>query len=138
VLIIGCGKLGASVASSLSEQGLGVVIIDRDSDSFGKLSPDFGGIIMNDNAEDLHALHEAKIKKAEAVVCVTGNDNTNILLAVMAKKLFSVPRVIVRIYAEDKGVVLENLGVEIFSPHSLAAERVGTILNIGKKGASAQ
>jgi trk system potassium uptake protein TrkA len=136
ILIIGCGKLGASVASSLSARGLGVVIIDRDSESFDKLSPDFGGIIINDNAEDLHALQEAKIKKAAAVICVTGSDNTNILLAVMAKRLYAVPRVIVRIYAEGKGVVLDDLGVEIISPQSLAAARVRSLLSIEIEGAA--
>ncbi|MDD3415531.1 MAG: NAD-binding protein [Lachnospiraceae bacterium] len=86
VLIIGCGRLGSSIANTLSNRNKNVTIIDIREESFRKLSPSFGGLSLEGNATDVEVLKEAGINKADVVIIVTDNDNVNIMIAQMAKK----------------------------------------------------
>ena len=101
-IIVGCGRLGANLAGTMSDEGADVLIIDTDEGSFRKLSPSYGGITVVGDATDMQILREADIAKATAVVSVTNNDNTNILVAQIAKEMFHVPHVIARLYDPER------------------------------------
>lgn len=128
-VIVGCGRLGAHIANLISEDGEGVVIIDKSREAFRKLSPSFNGIIVTGDATDLAVLEEAAPGKAAALVAVTGRDNTNIMVAQMAKKLYNVPRVIVRLYEPDLECVYTELGIETISPLLLSTKEIENLLS---------
>lgn len=128
-IIIGCGRLGASLANELSDKDGNVLIIDRNKGSFRKLSPSFGGLTLTGDATDIDVLHEAQIEKATVVISVTDNDNTNIMVAQMAKGLFKKERVIVRLYDPERECVYSELDIDTICPVVLSIKEVSKLLN---------
>jgi trk system potassium uptake protein TrkA len=127
-IIIGCGRLGASLANTLSDEDGNVLIIDKNKDSFRKLSPSFGGLSIAGDALDLDVLQEAQIDKASVLVAVTNNDNANIMLAQIAREMFQIQRVIVRLYDPDRKDVCREFGIDTICPAILSAKEIGKIL----------
>lgn len=132
-IIVGCGRLGASLASALYDEGANVLIIDNNKETFRKLSPSFGGISLLGDATEIFVLNEANIKKATAVVAVTNNDNINILVAQIAKEFFHVPHVIARLYDPERECVYHEFGIDTICPAVLSAKEVSRILKMGEK-----
>lgn len=128
-IIVGCGRLGATLAGALHDRDANVLIIDSNEESFRKLPPSFGGISLSGDATEILVLNEADIENATAVVAVTNNDNTNILVAQIAKELFHVPNVIARLYDPEKECVFHKLGIETICPAVLSAKEVDRMLN---------
>lgn len=132
-IIAGCGRLGANLANALSDGGENVLIIDIDEDAFRKLSPSFGGIALVGDATEIHVLSDADIKKATALVTVTNNDNTNILIAQLAKELFQVQHVIARLYDPERECVYHELGIDTICPAVLSVQEIDKILSTHEK-----
>lgn len=130
VLIIGCGRLGSSIANTLSYRNKNVTIVDINKDSFRKLSPSFGGLAMEGNATDIEVIMEANIKKADVVIAVTDSDNVNIMIAQMSKKMFQVKEVIARLYDPEKECVYKEDNIHSIFPALLSANEVDRILDI--------
>lgn len=120
VLVAGCGRFGANIASMLSEQGKDVVVIDRNSSSFRKLSSDYSGFTIEGDATDIDELMEAGIAKADIVVAATNDDNVNIMIAQIASKIFNVPKVISRLYDTEKETVYKDFNIQIIYPSRLS------------------
>lgn len=129
-IIIGCGQLGASLANRLSDGGASVLIIDSNPKAFSKLSSTFGGITLVGDGTELLLLADADINLSTAVVVVTNNDNTNILIAQIAKEHFHVPHVIARLYDPERECVYQEFGIETICPALLSAKEIDRILNI--------
>ncbi|MDR0858513.1 MAG: TrkA family potassium uptake protein [Oscillospiraceae bacterium] len=129
-VIAGCGRLGAHMAEVLLAEGGGVLVIDRQNDAFGKLGAGFDGILLNGDATDLGVLNEADLKRASALIAATGDDNTNILIAQLAKSLYNVPRVIARLYNPARRSINEALGIGNISPVLLVTREIADALNI--------
>jgi trk system potassium uptake protein TrkA len=130
ILIVGCGRLGANLANTMSDEGKSVVIIDSDKASFNKLSPSFGGITVLGDAMDLAVLNEAEITKAGAVITVTNKDNTNIMVAQIAKEMFHIDEVVARLYDLERDVVYKEFGIRTFCPAVLSTKEVDRLLTI--------
>ena len=133
VMIVGCGRLGANLANTLSDDNGNVLIMDTDKEAFRRLSGDFGGLSVVGNGTDLDALKNAQIDKASAVVAVTNDDNTNIMIAQLARDLFKVKRVIARLYDPERETVYQELGIDTICPAVLSAKEVDKILERGGK-----
>ena len=133
IIIVGCGRLGANLASTLSDDDGNVLIMDSSKDSFRRLSSDFGGISLVGNGTDLDALKNAHIEKASAVIAVTNDDNTNIMVVQLAREMFNVKRVIARLYDPERESVYQDLGIDTICPAILSAKEVDKLLeNCGK------
>jgi trk system potassium uptake protein TrkA len=112
VVILGCGRVGAAVASTMSREGHDVTIIDQTPDSFRRLSRDFGGKTLVGNGLDEDTLRKADTQHADAFVAVTNGDNRNIMSVELAKVRFKVPRVVARIYDPIRASAYAELGIE--------------------------
>lgn len=137
-IVVGCGRLGANLANTLSDGGEEVLIIDINGEAFRKLSPSFGGLAVVGDATEIHVLSDADIKKATAVVTVTNNDNTNILVAQIAKEYFHVQHVIARLYDPERECVYHELGIDTICPAVLSAKEIDKILKMQEKGETEQ
>jgi len=115
VIIIGCGRVGAELAKLLSGEGHDVVVIDRSRDSFNRLGDSFNGLTMVGNGFDLALLKQVGIEKADALCAVTNGDNTNLISAQVAKKIFRVPKVLARVYDPQRAHIYSTLGLDIIS-----------------------
>ena len=128
IIIIGCGRLGANLASALSDDGGNVLIMDRNKESFRRLSPSFGGLSVVANGTDLDALREARIESASTVIAVTNNDNTNIMVAQMARDLFHVDKVIARLFDPERESVYQEFGIKTICPAVLSVKEIDKML----------
>lgn len=128
-VIIGCGRLGASLADTLSEEDRDVLIIDDRKDAFRKLSSSFGGLTILGDGTDLAVLKDARVQDASTVIIVTDNDNTNIMAAQLVKKLFHCEKVIMRLYDSHRELICQDMGIHIVCPALLSMFEVGKILH---------
>ena len=128
IIIAGCGRLGANLANTLSNIGENVIIIDKNQDAFRKLSPSFGGITTAGDATEIAVLKNAEIEKATAVISLTNNDNTNIMVAELAKKMFNIGQVIARLYDPECECVYQEFGIETICPAVLSMKEIDKLL----------
>ena len=115
IIIVGCGRVGAELAKLLSGEGHDVVIVDKTRDSFSRLGDTFNGLTMVGNGFDLTLLKQVGIEKADAFCAVTNGDNTNLISAQVAKKIFRVPKVFARVYDPQRAHIYAALGLDIIS-----------------------
>lgn len=111
VVVMGCGRVGASLAEALSRLGHEVAIIDRDPNAFNRLSPEFSGERIQGMGFDREVLLRAGIENADAFAAVSSGDNSNIISARVAREMFGVQRVVARIYDAKRAAVYERLGI---------------------------
>lgn len=128
-IIIGCGRLGANLANALSNEGENVLIMDRNKDSFRRLASNFGGLSVVADGTDLDKLRMANIDNATAVIAVTNDDNTNIMVAQLAREIFKVDRVIARLYDPECETVYRKLGISTICPSVLSAKEIDKMLD---------
>ena len=119
IVIIGCGKTGSAVADLLSKNGEDVVVIDKNKRAFNKLSPDFTGFTINGDATEVEILLESKINKADMAIVTTEIDTVNSMVSQIAKDIYEVPKVIVKINEPDKAVIYRNTDILTISPTDL-------------------
>ncbi|MGM0596686.1 MAG: potassium channel family protein [Myxococcota bacterium] len=122
IIVIGCGRLGSYLASYLSANGNSVVVIDKNENSFNDLSVDFSGFKIDGDATQLSVLKKAKMKNADILIATTLEDNINLMVAQVAKKVFHVPKVLARVFDPKREEVYAQLGISTISPTSVAAE----------------
>jgi trk system potassium uptake protein len=115
VIIAGCGRVGAELAKLLSGEGHDVVVIDKSRESFFRLGDTFNGLTMVGNGFDLALLKQVGVEKADAFCAVTNGDNTNLISAQVAKKIFRVPKVFARVYDPQRAHIYTALGLDIIS-----------------------
>jgi trk system potassium uptake protein TrkA len=124
VIIVGCGRVGSELGKLLSAEGHDLVIIDKNPASFDRLGGTFNGLTLLGNGFDIVLLKQAGIEKADAFCAVTDGDNTNLISAQVAKKIFKVPKVIARVYDPQRAHIYAALGLDIISGTILFAAMI--------------
>jgi trk system potassium uptake protein TrkA len=122
ILIMGCGRVGARLASLLDQDGHEVTILDIDTYSFRRLPPSFSGTALFGNGIDEEALKKAGIEAVDVFVALTQGDNRNVMACQIAKYIFNVPRVVCRIYDPLREEMYGALGLETLSPTKIFAQ----------------
>ena len=123
VIIMGCGRVGAQLATTLDRAGHEVVVMDTVADAFSRRLPvDFSGRTLLGNGIDIDALREAGIESADAFVAVTQGDNRNVMAAQIAQHIFHVQKVVCRIYDPIREEIYHTLGIDTISPTKVGAE----------------
>lgn len=112
VVILGCGRVGATIATTMSREGHDVTIIDKSPDSFRRLAADYTGKTLTGNGLDSDTLLRADIEHADAFVAVTNGDNRNIMSVQIARVKFRVPKVVARIYDPIRAQAYSDMGIE--------------------------
>src|SRR5215475_2147663 len=111
IVIMGCGRVGSTLAHILEDQGHTVAVIDQDVEAFRKLRPGFRGSKITGIGFDRDVLIEAGIEKAHAFAAVSSGDNSNVIAARVARESFGVQRVAARIYDPRRAEVYQRLGI---------------------------
>ena len=110
-VIMGCGRVGASLARALERAGHEVAVIDQDEPAFRRLGTTFEGRRVTGVGFDRDTLREAGIEDAYAFAAVSSGDNSNILAARVARETFGVEHVVARIYDPGRAEVYQRLGI---------------------------
>lgn len=122
IVIVGCGRLGSFLANRLSRDGHSVVVIDSNGEKFENLSAEFSGFRIEGDATEPAVLKQAKIDKADAMIAATREDNINLMIAQIAKRIFLVPKVMARIFDLKREETFRKLGIETISPTLVAGD----------------
>ena len=132
VIVIGCGRLGSSIARELDQRGNNVIVVDKQEIAFENLGKSFRGRHVVGIGFDKDILNQAEIDQADALVAVTASDEANVVTARMAKFVFHVPKVVARVYDPRKAEIYRRLGIPTISPVIMAAARISEILSFSQ------
>ncbi|CAN5544142.1 hypothetical protein BH23CHL5_BH23CHL5_01840 [soil metagenome] len=124
VVVMGCGRVGSRVASILDKNGHDVTVVDTEFRSFNRLPADFGGLTLIGTGIDEDTLRAAGIEDAKAFVATTNGDNRNIMASQVALKVFSVPKVICRIYDPVREETYRRLGLSTVCPTTIISAQI--------------
>jgi trk system potassium uptake protein TrkA len=129
ILVVGCGRVGSSVARDLLKEGHEVSCLDEDPESHARLElgldegwEDLGGRFTVGTALEMDALLEAGIDRCDTFIAATDGDNTNIIVAQIAQKRYDVPNVVARILDPYRADWYEHQGVHTICPTKVAIE----------------
>jgi trk system potassium uptake protein TrkA len=124
VVIMGCGRVGSTLARSLEDRSHTVSVIDSNVDAFRRLGPGFGGTKVIGIGFDQDVLEEAGIGKADAFAAVSSGDNSNIIAARVAREQFGIHNVVARIYDPGRAEVYQRLGIPTVATVKWTADQV--------------
>jgi trk system potassium uptake protein TrkA len=129
ILIVGVGRVGSSLARAMLREGHEVSCLDEDAEAHARLEvgmedawEEAGGQFTVGTALEIDALQAAGIERADAFVASTDGDNTNIVIAQIAKRRFHVPKVIARILDPLRADWYERQGVHTICPTKVAID----------------
>jgi trk system potassium uptake protein TrkA len=127
VLIVGSGRVGSSIARKMVADGHEVSVLDEDPEAIAQLEKgqalgweEMGGSFTVGTALEIDALLEAGIDRADAFIASTDGDNTNLVIAQIAQRRFSVPTVVVRVLDPARAQWYEEQGLKTVCPTQIA------------------
>lgn len=118
-VIMGCGRVGSQLARLLYKQGMEVSVIDENPDAFRRLDPAIDVLTVTGTAIDEDVQRAAGIEDATVFAAVTNRDNSNLMAAQIAREMFNVAVVMVRIYDPVRGEIYNSLGLDTISPTTI-------------------
>ena len=130
VLVVGCGSVGASIASKLSARGYDVTVIDSSQADLGRLTDDFTGFTELGRETSCELLESCGIRDASMVLAFSERDNTNILVAELARRIYGVREVYARLFDDSRGDLLAPFGIEVLSPRQLCEDEFSRLSGI--------
>ncbi|MDP4109778.1 MAG: TrkA family potassium uptake protein, partial [Bacillota bacterium] len=128
IIVIGCGRMGAGLAQSLSSGGHAVTVIDLNPSAFEVLPPSFKGKTIVGFGFDRDVLKEAGIERVDGLAALTSSDETNAVAARLAGQVFKVPKVVARLYDRRKAELYKRLGIQTIDPTYWGINRVVDLL----------
>ncbi|WP_026416763.1 potassium channel family protein [Actinomadura oligospora] len=124
IVIMGCGRVGSTLAHILEDKGHSVAIIDQNPEAFRRLRGGFRGRRVTGVGFDRDTLTEAGIDQASAFVAVSSGDNSNIISARVARETFGVDNVVARIYDPRRAEVYQRLGIPTVATVRWTADQI--------------
>lgn len=123
MVVVGCGRVGSALARHLLSGGHEVMVIDKRPDPLARLGEEFSRRTLVGVGFDRGVLRRAGVTPNSAVMAVTSGDNSNILIARVARETMGVERVVARIYDPRRATVYERLGIPTVASVSWTAAR---------------
>jgi trk system potassium uptake protein TrkA len=121
-IVIGCGRVGSTIALNLHAEGWDVTVVDEKEDALSRLGQNWPGAFVVGHGMDTDLLREAGIEEADAVVVCTDGDNTNIVIGQVAQKRFDIQCVVVRLLDPARAAFYSSRGMRIVCPTSTAID----------------
>jgi trk system potassium uptake protein TrkA len=122
-LIVGCGRVGSTLAKLLVTEH-DVTVVDENPAAFKRLGARFGGGVEVGTGIDYDVLKRAGAERADGFVAVTDGDNRNVMAALIAQRMFRIPKIVARIYDPPRGQLYRDLGIETVCPTTFGAQLI--------------
>ena len=122
LIVIGCGRVGSTVAKQMLADGWDVTALDEKEDALTRLGDDWPGGFVLGHGMDVDVLRAAGIEEADAVVVSTDGDNTNLVIGQVVQKRFDIPCVVVRLLDPARADFYEQRGMRTVCPTKTAIE----------------
>ena len=119
-VVIGCGRVGSSVAKGLAADGWDVSVVDENEDALGRLGAGWRGGFVVGHGMDVNVLERAGVLEADAAVVATNGDNTNLVIGQVLQKRYAVDTVVVRILDPARAKLYADRGMSIVCPTQTA------------------
>jgi trk system potassium uptake protein TrkA len=129
IVIVGCGRIGSGLAQALDRAGHEVSVIDSNPAAFSNLNPAFTGKKIEGIGFDRDVLLKARIDRADALAAVTSSDESNAVIAQLARDAYRVPKVVARMYDRQKAEIYRRLGVLTLSSTAWGIRRAMDLIN---------
>jgi trk/ktr system potassium uptake protein len=137
-VVIGCGRVGSSVARGLAAEGWDVTVVDEDEDALGRLGPAWKGGFLVGHGMDVTVLDQAGLADADAAVVATDGDNTNIVIGQVLTLRYGIETVVVRVLDPARAKLYADRGMRIVSPTQTAiSELLDTVRSTAPQVSSA-
>lgn len=121
VVIVGCGRVGATLARIMAAEGHRVAVVDEKREAFRRLGENFPGVTVLGNGIDVDVLRSAGIEEADGFASTTDSDNYNVVAAQIARVKFGVARVVARIYDPLRASLCRDAGIETITPTTVGS-----------------
>ena len=124
VAVAGSGSVGTAIAGDLRDNGHSVLLIEQDPDLVARLRPTLDVEWLEGDACEVSTLRTAELERADVMVAATGDDEDNLVVSLLAKMEFAVPRVVARVnHPKNRWLFNETWGVDVSvsTPHLLTA-----------------
>ena len=131
-IIVGCSSLGATITNKFSTEGKNLMVVDKNPKNFERLSDRFSGFTITGDVSDLEVLEEAGISSCSEIVIVTNDDNLNLFVAHVARKIYDVPNIYIRLTEPDNEILLKGMDVKAIYPLELSYDKFN-VLRGGRK-----
>lgn len=128
VIIGGCGRVGALLASRFEAEGHEVVVIDKNAAAFKRLGKNFKGRTIRGMVFDKDVLDHAEANRTDAFVAVTSGDNSNVVAATVARDIYHIPKVVARIFDPRRAEIYRRLGIPTVSSVSWATNEIMSLV----------
>ncbi len=122
-IIVGCSSLGATITNKFSTEGKNLMVVDKNPKNFERLSDRFSGFTITGDVSDLQVLEEAGISSCSEIVIVTNDDNLNLFVAHVARKIYDVPNIYIRLTEPDNEILLKGMDIKAIFPLELSYDK---------------
>ena len=127
-LIVGCGRVGSTLAKLLDADGHEVVVVDETPSAFKRLGQKFKGHVVLGTGIDYEVLKRAGAANAQGFIAVTNGDNRNVMAALIAQRMFHIKKIVARIYDPTRGMMYRDLGIDTVCPTTVGAKMIRDML----------
>jgi len=127
-LIVGCGRVGSTLAKLLDADNNEVIVVDENPSAFRRLGQKFKGHVVVGTGIDYDVLKRAGAQTADGFIAVTNGDNRNVMAALIAQRMFHIKKVVARIYDPTRGMMYRDLGIETVCPTTVGAKMIRDML----------
>lgn len=124
IVIVGCGRVGSALAKQLVDEGHDVNVVDENAESFARLGDDFPGSLVQGTALEISVLEAAGIEGADGFIAATNGDNTNIVIAQIARERFGIECVVVRVLDPNRARLFRARGLQTICPTEVAIDMI--------------
>ena len=127
-LIVGCGRVGSTLAKLLDADNNEVIVVDEEPNAFKRLGQKFKGHVVVGTGIDYDVLKRAGAAQADGFIAVTNGDNRNVMAALIAQRMFHIKKVVARIYDPTRGMMYRELGIDTVCPTTTGAKMIRDVL----------
>ncbi len=127
-VIVGCGRVGSTLAKLLDADNNEVIVVDEDPNAFKRLGQKFKGHVVVGTGIDYDVLKRAGAAQADGFIAVTNGDNRNVMAALIAQRMFHIKKIVARIYDPTRGMMYRELGIDTVCPTTTGAKMIRDVL----------